>query len=493
MTRRDVWPLAGVLLLYVGFAAVTLMDYPPVYADEPWLLATPISILRDGSVALPMFGEDYSANLYFSAYLAPFLGALGVSIEAGRIVAVAHGAASMVLVWLVARRLGAGPRAWVAPALLVALFPFTPVTRYVRPETFEIFFALLAIWLYLRREHSRAAVVAAGAAAGFAAGMSLKSGWLLALLAVWALAFDRSLPLLGRLAAGAAAALVPLAVYVAAAPGEYVRFLRKFGGSSIFAERYQVDPVSSFSTLVSREPLRYEGFLAAVDSRLYTGCVALLVGIGLVWALRARRWDLAVLAIAPLLEFALLAENKTPAYLAVAAPGFALLAALGLARASRLVLAALVLATGLTYGAVLRRHVPEVRTTFSDVRTAYRTAPIEAGALVIGLPTAYAYYLNDPVDFRSLHYFTDFATFELDTVAEARGKLDREGRPVYLLRSQALLDTLAQFSRSGGGLPADLRRLLEERFLPVAAIRLEGTAAGDLHDEVARYAPADPG
>lgn len=493
MSRRELLPLGAVVLVYAGFSALTLMDYPPVYSDEPWLLSSPISLLRDGRNALPMFGESYSASLYFNAYLVPFLGVLGVSIETGRVVAVAHGVGVLVVAWLLARELGAGSRAWLAAALVLTAFPFVWVSRYVRPEAIETFYSLLAVWLYVRsRGRGDAWVFAAGTAAGFAAGLSLKSAWVVVLLAVWA-AFDRRLRRLGLLVAGTAVALLPLLVFVASDPGEYGRFLRKFGGSSVFSERYESDPVSSFGDLIRREPQRYESFAAAADSRFYVACVVALVVVGIGFAVRRRQWLLVLLALLPVIEFALLAENKTHAYLMIAAPGFAVLATLALARSRDVVVALAVAAVALSYVGVLRGQLPDVRTSFGEVRERYRSAvTMPPGSLVIALPNAYAYYLNDPVDFRALHYFTDFEDFELDSAEEARRKLDRERRPIYLLRNQALLDTLAQFSRQHR-LPDGLRSLLEDDFRTVATIRLEDTASGTFEDTIAVYAPRGAG
>lgn len=491
--KRQLLSLGIVLGVYVLFAAFTLLDYPPVYSDEPWLLSGPVSLLRDGRNALPMFGESYSASLYFNAYLVPFLALLGASVETGRLVALAHGTGALVLVWLIARELGAVRRAWLAPALVLLAFPFLAVTRYVRPEAFELFYCLLAVWLYLHgRQRSWTWSFGAGVAAGAALGLSYKSAWVAVLLAVWVL-LDRSARRASHVAAGAALALVPLILFVASDPDEYRRFLRKFGGSSIFAERYETDPVGSFGTLIRREPDRYQAFATAVDSRVYLAVVVVLVLGALGVALARRQWRLLLLAALPPLEFALLAENKTPAYLAVAAPGLAILAVLALERVGDVVVASALAVLAVTYVGVIERHVPDVSTGFGEVRERYRTAvAISAGSLVIGLPTAYAYYLDDPVDFRALHYFTDFDTFELDTAAEARAKLDRERRPVYLLRSQALLDTLAQFSATRA-LPEELRKVLETEFRPVATLRFNGTANGAYEDTIARYAPGRAG
>ena len=487
MRRREVLPLAGLVGAYLLFAALTLVDYPPVFSDEPWLLSTPVSLLRDGENALPMFGEDYNPSIYFSAYLVPFLAVLGVSVEAARVASVLHGAVALVLTWMLARRLGAGRHAVIAPLLLVAIYPFVEVTRYVRPESFELLYALLGLILYLDgRERGGWRLFGAGVSAGIAFGLFFQGAWVVVILAVWALVDLRARPrLLGTLAAGFALAVTPLAVFIGTSLDEYGRYMRKFGNSSIFAQRYaDKGPLRSLVDLVSSELQRYDRYLAAVDSRWYVAALAAVVVVAFT-ALRLRgAWlrVLPLLAVPPLL-LACLGANKTPAYLLIAAPGVAVAAALALSRvplAYALVPAVLVLAT---YIGVVHAHDPRTATSYADLRDAYGGLHYPAGSLVIGLPTHYAFVLDRDVDFRSVHYFTDFDTFELDTAAEARAKLGRDAarRRVYLFRSDGLLSTLASFSPDGV-ISEELNSLLAERFRPVSVLRFTDTPYGDYTD-----------
>lgn len=498
MTRRDALPLAGIVVAYLAFATLTLLDYPPVYADEPWLLSTPVSLLRHGENALPMFGEEYNASLYFDAYLVPFLALLGVSIEAGRIAAVVHGAGSLILVWLVARELGATRTAWLAPLLLVAAYPFVEVTRYVRPESFELFYGLLAIYLYLRgRTRGRSWLVTSGLSAGFAFGLFFQGAWVIILLAIWGLVELRCRPSqLAALAGGFVLALLPLVAFIANDPAEYGRFLRKFGNSSIFAKRYSDSgPLASLGDLVSTESDRYERYLVAVDSRWYVVAVVLVLAAAAAALRLPERWRyLPLLAAAPVL-LAVLGANKTPGYLIIVAPAVAIAAALSLGRVSSrwsVALAAILVAA---YVGVVRDHLPDVRTPFTDMRVTYRAAAqIPPGSLVIGLPTHYAYFMDDNLDFRALHYFTDFDTFELDTAAEAEAKLelDARHRRVYLFRSDGLLSTLTSFSLEQPP-PPDLERLLRERFETVATLEFTATPYGDFTDVLTLYEPRHAG
>jgi hypothetical protein len=97
---------------------------------------------------------------------------------------------------------------------------------------------------------------------------------------------------------------------------------------------------------------------------------------------------------------------------------------------------------------------------------------------------------RDDVDFRSVHYFTDFDTFDLDTAAEARAKLDRDARrrAVYLWQSSALLSTLATFSPQHTLAPR-LLALLQNRFTTVQTLTFAGTPNGDYTDTLTRYQP----
>jgi 4-amino-4-deoxy-L-arabinose transferase-like glycosyltransferase len=492
MTRRELVAVGGVVAAYLAFAALTLLDYPPVYSDEPWLLSTPISLLRHGENALPLFGEDYNASIYFSAYLVPFLAVLGVSMEAARIAAVLHGAGALVVTWMLARKLGAGSRAWLAPALLVAMYPFVEVSRYVRPESFEIFYALLALALYLHgRARSPLWLLGSGVSAGIAFGLFFQGAWVVLVLAAWAVVdLRRDLRRAAALGAGAAVAVLPLTVFIALDPPEYGRYLRKFGNSSIFAERYfDRGPIGSIGDLVSAETQRYERYLTAVGSRWYV--VALLLAVGLAFAAlrHESRTRLLPLLLLPPALLALLGANKTPAYLVIAAPPVAVAVALSLRRAPTTMGVALAAALCLSYAGVVRAHSPVVDMSFAELRDAYRAVgPLPAGSLVIGVPTHYAYFLDQDLDFRSVHYFTDFDTFELDTLAEAEAKLDRDGagRRVYLFRSAGLLATLATFAPDQR-LPPAFEAFLRDRFRSVARLELTGTAYGDYDDELTAY------
>src|SRR5581483_9326284 len=304
---------------YLAFALVYLVDYPAVYADEPWVLATVVDLLRHGALGLPMFRERYTAALYFTGYAAAPIGILGISMRAARVVAMLHGLGIIVLVYAVARRLGASRSAWLAPASLLFLYPFSIASRYFRPDGIALFYSLLGILLYLHARESRSTRMgfAGGCAVGFSFGLFLLSAWAVAVLVIWILLDFRTVRRVATAAAaGAVASLLPLVVYILVTWHNYTRFMVKFGGSSVFAERHlRQGMFATLGDVIGREPQRYEAVLTWSGSHVYAAALIAAASCVVAAAIVRRNWHVLALALVPPATITALADNKTVLYL----------------------------------------------------------------------------------------------------------------------------------------------------------------------------------
>jgi 4-amino-4-deoxy-L-arabinose transferase-like glycosyltransferase len=490
---------AGVAIAaYLAFSLAYLLDYPPVYSDEPWLLSAPIHIVRTGHDALPMFGEHYSAALYYDYYLAGFLELFGIGIGTGRLVSVLHGLGVLVLVFLLARRLA--PRvAWVAPVVLVATFPFVEVSHYVRPDIVATFYGVLALWLYLLgRDGRRWYLAAAGASAGFAAALFYEGVWAIAVLGIWALAdIRRARGKLAWLIGGAVAALVPLLVFVLGDLHDYRRFTTKFGGSSIFGgpQNHEPLPVAIWHSLL-REPDRYTGVELWSHSKVYVAALVALAVLGLAGAAVRSPVRLAALLLVPLAVLAFAGANKTTIYFVIAAPAVAVLVAAFAARSRASLALVLMLAVVLVagYGANLGHELNPVRSDYRSVERAYQRAfAFPPRSLVVGIPLIYAYYLNNSnVEFRSIHIFTSFDDFRIESPRQIAARFDALSRSkrIYLVYDRQTFDAAMEQIDPDPVRLRSLDRLVQQRFRAVAMVPVRGSASGDFDTTIAVYEPA---
>ncbi len=127
----------GLILALVIFFTLGLwnLNLPGLHYDEAReaglnameiLCGLPVTAFREakiqiGSTGVPLMVQDYigAINVFLSL---PFLGALGISVEALRLYTLSIGAGILFLTWAVARKLG-GPSAGVVAALLLATNP----------------------------------------------------------------------------------------------------------------------------------------------------------------------------------------------------------------------------------------------------------------------------------------------------------------------------------------------------------------------------------
>jgi hypothetical protein len=371
-------------------------------------------------------------------------------------------------------------------------------SHYIRPDIIATFYAVLAVWLYLLGRNGRAGfLVAAGASAGFSFGLYFQGVWAVALLAVWA-AVDRR-RLRARVAwivAGTVGALIPLLVFILGDLHDYRRFTTKFGGSSIFgtSREHRSFPTAVWHSLQG-EPDRYLAVERWSHTHIYVVALVALAFVSLIGAAADHRFRVATFLLIPLAAIAAGGINKTSLYFVVGAPALAVAAAVFAARnrAAFAVTLALAITLAAGYGYNVARAITPVRADYQDVVHAYRSAfRYPSGSLVIGEPTVYGYYLPDRnIEFRSVHFFTSFRDFQLEPASEIAARLDALSRTknVYLVYdAPSFYATMEQFDFTHSRLTA-LRRLVTERFKPVAVVHLRGSAAGDVDTTIAVYVP----
>lgn len=127
----------GLILALIAFLALSLwnLSLPGLHYDEAkeaglnameFLRGLPTTAFRGaqirvGPTGIPLMVQDYigALNVFLSL---PFLGALGIKVEALRLYTISVGAGTLFLTWAVARKL-CGPPAGMAAALLLAFNP----------------------------------------------------------------------------------------------------------------------------------------------------------------------------------------------------------------------------------------------------------------------------------------------------------------------------------------------------------------------------------
>src|SRR5205807_6769336 len=137
---------------------------------------------------------------------------------------VVHGLGLLAASVLIAREFGARVPA-IAAISLPFLFPFVEASHYVRPDVIAAFYAYLALYLALRAASRPAWALASGASAALAVGIFPIAAWIVLAASAALLARRPVGRALALFAAGLIIGLVPLAVFIAADPAEYIRFL----------------------------------------------------------------------------------------------------------------------------------------------------------------------------------------------------------------------------------------------------------------------------
>jgi hypothetical protein len=302
------------------------------------------------------------------------------------------------------------------------------------------------------------------------------------------------------LAGGAALAIAPFVLFVLDDPHDYGRFTRKFGGSSIFGPpREHVGFATAVWHSLRQEPNRYIAVERWSHDWIYVAALVTLTAVSIVGTLRGHRVWLSWFLLVPLATIAAGGVNKTSLYFVVAAPALAVLSAVFAARGKTALIAILALTLVLTggYAYNVARLIAPVRTHYRAIERTYRSAyHFPRRSFVVGQPIVYAYYLSDPhIEFRSVHYFTSFSDFNLETAREITKRLDAESQQkhFYLVYDPpSFYTTMEEFDFSHSHLNG-LRRLVTTRFEPVADISVHGSAYGDFNATIAKYLSSGQG
>ena len=360
LRRVGAWAaLALVVLPFAGLATRAgdlFLDHDEVeHLHAAWLVG-------EGDRPFVDFVEHHNHTLW--AALAPLLPAgddpRGV-ILVGRIAMLACTAASLVLVWLLAREWTTWRRALLAPALLASSAYWTIYGMQVRPDVPMTTATLGAVLLLLRglRLQSRRWLAASGLAFALAAALLVKALVVAAAAGLWLAARAlwpdrrRAITEAAAFAAGLAAGLGAFVAWVAAQGllGAFWFWVVVF--SRAYLVDNPVDPGFSAGPVVlaslTWDPLVWAGLLA---------------GVGAVVATRfADRRLLLLLALASAVAaLALTSRQPNYQYLVPALALFAVAGAVGLSRAAdrvrlvgpaALLICAAVAARGMAWQAVL--------------------------------------------------------------------------------------------------------------------------------------------
>jgi 4-amino-4-deoxy-L-arabinose transferase-like glycosyltransferase len=321
----------ALLALYVVLGLVTLTTFPLVWVDEGWYVSSAANFVRDGSFALPLFGDldgfDRDNVVYGRIYLlalAAAFTAADVTPEAARLVSFTAGIAAVVSMFALGRELW-DARVGVVAAILLAVSPvFIDQSHDARPEIMQLAFTLAAFASLLagQRRSSALLLVLAGVLAVLAADVHLNAVIVPVALAAVLLVRRASLRTFGLFAAGGfVAGLWFLFVHVVQDPALFMQQVNAFGG-----------PKSPLSEFLER-PAFTLGMGLARYIRVDAGSLALLVaGLIATYELLRRHNDLALRTVltfagVQLIYTLVLVNHKQPVYAVLLWPVLALLVA----------------------------------------------------------------------------------------------------------------------------------------------------------------------
>ncbi len=169
--------LVGVVIAaFVGVASQRLGSVPVPEGDEAFTLQVPYEMLNHGKLALPMLrylggNVENVWHSYIPVYfviLSGFHELFGFGLEQGRAFNLMTAALTLLMIYLIGRRLFDWRAGLIAVAMLVGDQTFFERSRLLRDDYAAAAFALLAFYLYEMAEERKKAglFVAAGLAAG---------------------------------------------------------------------------------------------------------------------------------------------------------------------------------------------------------------------------------------------------------------------------------------------------------------------------------------
>ena len=166
LTKRQLLLLTVILALYLFLQARLLYIRPSIWPDEAVYFDIAHNLVSHGRLATDLWsglvpGVEHMAlwnpPVFFLA-LAAWLKITGFSLLSQRAFSAVTGAAVLLLLYALARRLLPPRPSWLAflpPVFALADFHFMRATRVSRPEIFVLFFVLASLNLFLARRPSR--------------------------------------------------------------------------------------------------------------------------------------------------------------------------------------------------------------------------------------------------------------------------------------------------------------------------------------------------
>src|SRR4030095_2124924 len=172
----DLLIVAAVIAAFVIVAARRLGTVPVPEGDEAFTLQVPYELMNHGKLALPMFrylggNIENTWHSYIPVYfvlLSGFHEIFGLGLEQGRAFNLMTAALTLLMVFLIGRRLFDWRAGLIAVVLLVGDPVFFERSRLMRDDFAAAFFALLAFYLYELAEErkQKRLILGAGLAAG---------------------------------------------------------------------------------------------------------------------------------------------------------------------------------------------------------------------------------------------------------------------------------------------------------------------------------------
>ena len=181
--------LVVVLLAYFHNTLPYLTMLPRVNVDEPWLMERAYQVLTEGIPNQPMLRLErpYFLQVGYDYLYAPWFAAFGVGMWQARLLSVMLGCGALLCIYGIGRRALSPEVGVLAAAFLAADSNFLGNARTSRTDMPSVFFAVLALWCFLRGRDSggRSWHVLAGGATGLAMLCHGNAYWAVVVLTLW--------------------------------------------------------------------------------------------------------------------------------------------------------------------------------------------------------------------------------------------------------------------------------------------------------------------
>jgi 4-amino-4-deoxy-L-arabinose transferase-like glycosyltransferase len=337
------WTIVALVYLHNALPYLTML--PRVNVDEPWLMERAYQVLRTGTPRQPMYGLDraYLLQPGYGYLFAPWLGLFGIGIFQARLLTVIFGGGVIAAAGATAARLGGPGAGLIAAVLLATDSNFLGGARDARTDMPALFFAALAIHLFIRERDAPARwFVASGVATALAMLCHGNSYWVAVTLLACYLVDHGRRPFARNgwaYLAGVAAGFGPYVAILFANAAEFQAQLRNFAGDRVPG----LSPSFVWQQIL-REPERYRGWsfglvtsgvpnpvLWSFQAAVAIAAVAIVVEVVRRRDPAARRplWlSLALMAV-PVVVFAGFINNKAVVYMPHLLLGFAIGAGVG--------------------------------------------------------------------------------------------------------------------------------------------------------------------